>query len=183
VSDGRRDFQGRGKEWGPPLVSDDAGRNAPRGLRAYPQRPPGAYVRFVHGADVEDVAGIEADSFVRPWDHTRLLTERSRHDTYFLLADQGGRARGYAAYRLCDEILVLVRLAVAPDRRRQGYASLLLRALEERARAHDRWGLVALVPDDLLPTHLCLRAAGWRATATLRGCEGGVDGYRFERRA
>jgi ribosomal-protein-alanine N-acetyltransferase len=87
--------------------------------------------------ELDAVLAIEEASFTNPWTREMYLSELDRTDAsavYLARASQGEIVGFCSFWRVLDE-LHINNLAVAPDRRRAGVASALLRSvLAEGAR-------------------------------------------------
>lgn len=86
---------------------------------------------------IDDVLAIEEASFTNPWTREMYLSELGNPDVSFcfLARDSDGRAVGFCSFwKVLDE-LHINNLAVLPEVRREGVASLLLsHVLREGAR-------------------------------------------------
>ena len=100
-------------------------------MRVERLRDPGA------DADIDAVVALERDSFTNPWPRESLVWELTNSDVtrVYLLRDAEHRAIAFCmAWVLFDE-LHLNTLAVSPQHRRQGLATLLLKeVMAEAAR-------------------------------------------------
>ncbi len=97
------------------------------------QLPP---VRFVPlNEDVlDEVLAIEKESFPEPWSR-RLFEQEMRHPaSKFIVVVSGDKVIGYGGFwRVLDEAHI-TNVAVAPELRRRGVGSLILRRLLDMAR-------------------------------------------------
>ncbi len=90
--------------------------------------------------DLDEMLPIEAESFTAPW--TRKMFEgelRGNSFARFLLARESsegrpGKLAGYLCYWIVFEELRLMNLAVAPEARRRGLGTWLVRQAVEEAR-------------------------------------------------
>ena len=86
--------------------------------------------------DLPGVLALQTSSFTNPWTAEALTweLEHSPVSRLYVLKDAGGRAVAFCAcWQLVDELHVN-SLAVAPERRRQGLGSELMRGVLDRAR-------------------------------------------------
>lgn len=81
----------------------------------------------MEAADLPEVLRIERAAMAPdPWNEEQLLAEMHVGNGVSLVAEQGNQICGYAFFRTCAPESELLRLAVAPEQRRQGTASALL---------------------------------------------------------
>jgi ribosomal-protein-alanine N-acetyltransferase len=92
-------------------------------------------------ADIDAVMALEQESFTNPWTRETLVWELTNSDVtrVYLLRDAEDRAIAFCvAWVLFDELHINT-LAVRPDRRRQGVATILLQeVMAEAAREGTR---------------------------------------------
>ena len=103
--------------------------------------------RSAQAGDLEALTALERRSFDDPWSTASLRGELESPDALVLLIDGDSGAVAYAAWRIvvyrrpgepagrASGEAELLRIAVAPDRRRRGLASTLLAAGEGRLAA------------------------------------------------
>jgi ribosomal-protein-alanine N-acetyltransferase len=101
-------------------------------------------VRLTRG-DIDSIVDIEQRSFSHPWSRNSFLEELSRSDSYnygimFGHCQAKTHLIAYICYRLIQDEMHLLKIAVAPTWRSRGVASLLLR---KRLRAEERRGAAA----------------------------------------
>ena len=104
---------------------------------------PALHVRRAVEADLPALVALEAAGFADAWSEDSLAVELTYPESIVLIAEvpapaaAGGapRAAGYAAYRAVLGEGELLRLAVAPERRRHRVASALLAAGDEALAA------------------------------------------------
>jgi [ribosomal protein S18]-alanine N-acetyltransferase len=96
--------------------------------------------RLAYG-DLPAVISIERRSFPTPWSLAMFVLELSKPSGICLAAID---LEGLAGYLVCsryDEVWHLMNVAVEPDRRRQGIASVLIERLFEENEADARYTL------------------------------------------
>ena len=79
-------------------------------------------------ADIDDILRIEQLTFTNPWTREMYLAELEHHDVafFYIARDAVGEAIGFCSWwRVLDEVHIN-NLAVLPEMRRCGVASLLL---------------------------------------------------------
>ena len=84
-----------------------------------------------HAEAIDAIVALEQESFTNPWTRDTLVWELANSDVtrVYLLRDAQDRAVAFCiAWVIFDELHINT-LAVSPDRRRQGLATFLLRAV------------------------------------------------------
>ena len=86
--------------------------------------------------DADAIAALERICFAVPWSRESILADLGNNPAAkYLLAEQDGEVAGYVGmWHVLDEGQI-TNLAVRPEHRRQGVATLLLGALLAEARA------------------------------------------------
>ena len=126
-------------------------------------------VRLHKDAEWDDILDVDRLSFPKseawkPSDFGRAGTVQ--------VALVDGQIMAYAAWRRSRGVLWLLRIAVLPQFRRRGIASLLIR--QKTRKVHD-WGcsgegiVRCVVPEESLPAQLLFRSLGWIADGTAEG--------------
>ncbi len=94
---------------------------------------PAVTIRDLVHADIPAVMSVERRSFRSPWSAGMLILELSRPSRVALVARSGeSRISGCAIASRYDQAWHLMKIAVAPEGRRLGTASLLLAAVLDR---------------------------------------------------
>jgi len=94
---------------------------------------PGLTIRSLTYADLPAVLAIERRSFPTPWSLAMFVLELSKGDGICLAAERKGQLVGYLICARYDTIHHVMNVAVAPEWRRLGVATRLLRELYRRA--------------------------------------------------
>jgi len=85
-------------------------------------------IRGAEAADLPALVELEARAFTDPWNIADLGAELAAPGAVVLvLVDTSARLAGYATFRQLPDAWELLRLAVAPERRRAGLGRRLLR--------------------------------------------------------
>jgi ribosomal-protein-alanine N-acetyltransferase len=83
-------------------------------------------IRALRTTDLPVVVQLEQTTMVDPWNEAQLAEELEAVNGVSLVAEQDGLVCGYALFRTCTPESELLRLAVAPEWRRQGVGKGLL---------------------------------------------------------
>jgi len=97
--------------------------------------------RPAQAPDVAAIAVLETDVFGRDaWSQAQVAEEVASPAHVVVVAerDDGGAVIGYGCLSMAGDVADLLRIAVAPEFRRSGVASQVLRALHDRATGADR---------------------------------------------
>jgi ribosomal-protein-alanine N-acetyltransferase len=79
--------------------------------------------------DVDEIMNIESQSFSTPWSAISFYSEIYNKNSINKVAEIDGKVCGYICVRCVQEECHLLNLAVHPDYRRRGIASLLLESV------------------------------------------------------
>jgi [ribosomal protein S18]-alanine N-acetyltransferase len=90
-------------------------------------------IRTFSYTDLPQVLAIERRAFTSPWSLAMFVLELSKPSGIYLAAVQGTEIVGYVICARYVEAYHVMTLAVAPEHRREGIASILLDAVIERA--------------------------------------------------
>ena len=88
-------------------------------------------------ADIDAIAALEAESFTNPWPREQIVWELTNSDVtrIFVVRDEGGVIVAFCLCWVIFDELHINTLAVSPDYRRRGLATLLMQhVLAEAAR-------------------------------------------------
>lgn len=86
-------------------------------------------IRDMLWEDVEEVIDIEIKSFSTPWSRTSFYSEIYNKHSINKVATIDGKICGYICVRCFEEECHLLNLAVHPEYRRRGIATLLLKTI------------------------------------------------------
>ena len=122
-------------------------------------------------ADIDGIMALEAESFTNPWPRDTLVWELGNSDVtrVYLLRDADGTVAAFCLCWVIFDELHINTLAVAPARRRQGLATLLLRyVLAETAKEGARRATLEVRASNQAALEL-YRRLGFRVTASRPG--------------
>jgi ribosomal-protein-alanine N-acetyltransferase len=105
------------------------------------EAPAPVSVRRLTYGDLPAVLAIERRSFPTPWSLAMFVLELSKPSGICLAATTPGGLLGYLVCSRYADVWHLMNVAVAPERRRQGIATTLVRRLFEEAGADSRYTL------------------------------------------
>lgn len=83
-------------------------------------------IRPAVAADAPALAALEAMAFPHPWTSLQLVSELRQATALGWVAEDAAGTAGYSLFRRVLDEAELLRLAVAPARRRQGLATALV---------------------------------------------------------
>ena len=95
--------------------------------------PESLEIRRLTYADLPQVISIERRAFPTPWSLAMFVLELSKPSGICLAATEEEEVLGYLICARYDRVWHLMNVAVAPERRRGGIASRLIRQLLEEA--------------------------------------------------
>ena len=126
-------------------------------------------IRRLTYSDLPSVLSIERRSFPSPWSLAMFVLELSKPSGICLAA---ATERGLTGYLVCSryaDVWHLMNVAVAPDARRQGIATMLMQSLFEEAGDDARFTLEVRTSNDeaiAMYRRFGFRPAGRRVTAS-----------------
>ncbi|MBN2293535.1 MAG: ribosomal protein S18-alanine N-acetyltransferase [Pirellulales bacterium] len=126
------------------------------------------HIRWMIRRDMPAVLDIEADSFEFPWledDFIRCLRQRN---CIGMVVELDDRVVGFMVYELNKTRLHMLNFAVAPEFRRLGIGSQMIRKLIGKLSAQRRSRIVLEVRETNLAAQLFFRENGFRAVSVLR---------------
>ncbi len=137
------------------------------------------HVRWMIKRDMAEV--MEIDRLSHPldeqWDEQAFLAELRQRNVIGMVAEQGDAVVGYFSYSLHKSHVQLIRMAVAPNYRRDGIGTRMMDKLASKLHSHKRNRLRVDVGDDNYGAHYFLKACG------LEGRVFDKETYRFVYRA
>jgi ribosomal-protein-alanine N-acetyltransferase len=101
----------------------------------------GLQVRALTYADLPAVLAIERRSFTTPWSLAMFVLELSKPSGICLAASVDRRLAGYLVCSRYADVWHLMNVAIAPEHRRRGIATSLLRRMVETAGTQARYTL------------------------------------------
>jgi [ribosomal protein S18]-alanine N-acetyltransferase len=99
---------------------------------------PAVEIRRLGYGDLPAVLAIERRAFTTPWSLAMFVLELSKPSGICLAASDESGLVGYLVCSRYADVWHLMNIAVAPERRREGIATTLLRRMLERTGAHAR---------------------------------------------
>ena len=125
--------------------------------------------RFMIRRDLPAVLEIEDASFEFPWGVNDFLGVLRERNCIGLIAEDRNKVIGYAVYEIHRCRLQLLSFAVAPEHRRRGAGTMLLKRLTGRLSAKRRNRITCEVRETNLTALNFLKSQGWKAYDVLRG--------------
>jgi ribosomal-protein-alanine N-acetyltransferase len=122
-------------------------------------------------ADIGPLADLEQKCFPHPWSRESISGELAAAGGESLVVRAPGASRPIAGlfYRIIDEEAHLFRLAVTPERRRQGIAADLMRGFIRQARTRGLRAAVLEVGAENVGALALYRRFGFSETGRRRG--------------
>jgi ribosomal-protein-alanine N-acetyltransferase len=126
-------------------------------------------LRQAEAGDIEEIARLDGGSLDPAWSRSTYERELERHDALVLVAFIDRRLAGFIAVRLSTSPAEILRLAVAPRRRRQGLGRRLVHTaiLHLAARGIDRCWLE--LREDNVEARALYASLGFRASGRRAG--------------
>ena len=97
-------------------------------------------VRRLRSSDLDDVERIERQSYVTPWSRSMFAGELAKPNGVCMGAFQGADMLGYIIVAKYVDAWHVMNIAVRPDYRRQGIASMLMNRLFDLTSGRSRRG-------------------------------------------
>lgn len=144
----------------------------------------GCVIRRIAFWDLKAIVQIEESSYNTPWDKDQLeaLLIQPEIEGWGLYI--GGEIQAYAIVRYRTRHAFLETLTVHPDARRLGYATSLMKHVDQRAEQHRSRSLVLEVHESNLAAQLFYKNLGFEVTKVMHGYfDDGADAYLFSKRA
>ncbi len=126
------------------------------------------HIRWMIRRDMPEVLAIEAASFEFPWledDFIRCLRQRN---CIGMVAEHDDRVVGFMIYELNKSRIQVLNFATAPDARRRGVGTQMVRKLVGKLSAQRRTRILLEVRETNLAAQLFFRNNGFRAISVLR---------------
>ncbi|MGH2961445.1 MAG: ribosomal protein S18-alanine N-acetyltransferase [Solirubrobacterales bacterium] len=101
----------------------------------------GVRIRRLTYGDLPSVLAVERRSFPTPWSLAMFVLELSKPSGICLAATTDGGLVGYLICSRYADVWHLMNVAVEPDRRRSGIATMLMRSLFDEAGPDARYTL------------------------------------------
>ena len=133
-------------------------------------------MRWFIQADLRACVDIDALAYDDFWGEPEFTAHLRKRNGIAYIAESDEEIRGYICYESMEDHFRIVRLAVHPDDRRQGYGRYLLSRLERKFTAR-KCHADAVLNERNVGGLAFMRACGYRALQVLRGEFGEDDGY------
>lgn len=140
------------------------------------------HIRWMIRRDFPSVLEIEKNSFDDPWEKDDFLWYLQQRSYIGQVAERDELVVGYKIYKIGDDRMELVNLAVDPMHRLSGVGRAMLDKMKLRLSAHRRRMLTLHIRETNLDAQLFFRSCGFRATGVVRGLYEGreEDAYCFQ---
>lgn len=125
---------------------------------------------------IDELYYVEENSFGEPWTRERLETELNNRLSLWETESVGEKLCAYALGRVIADEAELLKLAVAPECRRQGIAKRLLLALHKQMKENGAEVCFLEVRAQNLPAIALYEKLGYRRLRVIRGYYPDDDG-------
>jgi len=140
------------------------------------------YSRWMIRRDLAEVLDIEQLSFPFPWSEEDLIKAvRQQMGTVPKVLELNDRVIGYCFYELSKNSLEIINLAIHPDFRRKGNATIFINKIKEKLSPDRRNLIKCRVADYNLEAQLFWCAMGFKAIKVEKNFykQENVDAYLF----
>lgn len=142
------------------------------------------HVRWMIRRDMPEVLAIEAASFEFPWledDFIRCLRQRN---CIGMVAEHDDQVVGFMIYELNKNRIQVLNFAAAPEMRRRGVGTQMVRKLIGKLSAQRRTRILLELRETNLAAQLFFRDSGFRAISVLKDRYDGTpeDAYLMQYR-
>jgi [ribosomal protein S18]-alanine N-acetyltransferase len=125
-------------------------------------------IRWLIRRDMHEVLSIERACFEHPWTEEDFLACLRQRNCIGMVAECDHRIIGFMIYELHKAKLRILNFATAPDVRRQGVGSQMLRRLVDKLSQQRRSEILVEVRETNLDSQFFYRSQGFRAVCVLR---------------
>lgn len=130
-------------------------------------------VEYAKKCDIKRMVEIEQESYHDPWNHASFNTILANKMVMPVIAVKRGRFSqevcGFAVYRITEECVEILNIAVAQEYRRKWVGTQLIENLKHRVAIHNLKALRISVGEEELQGHLFLKSTGIKAVGTRPG--------------
>lgn len=139
------------------------------------------HVRWMIRRDMAEVLEIEKLSEWHAWQEEDFLKCLRERNCIGMVAERNCQVIGFMIYDLLKHALLLRKMAVHPDFRRQGFATAMIGKLQSKLASHRRVRILADVRETNLSAQLFFRANLFQATRVRPAFfeDSGEDAYRM----
>lgn len=128
-----------------------------------------AHIRWALRRDMEEVLGIERDSFEFPWLHDDFVRCLRQKNCIVMVAECGDVIAGYMVYELHSRRLHLLNFAVDPLCRRLGVGRQMIEKLLGKLSPERRVAITVTVRERNLSAQMFFQRFGFKAEEVLVG--------------
>ncbi len=137
-------------------------------MKSNPKQELRVHIRWILRRDWIEVMDIEFDSFEFPWLEEDFIHCLRRRNVIGLIAEHDERVVAFTVYALNKTQLHILKLAVAPEFRRQGIGSQITRKLIGKLSVRRRNRIVLEVRETATAAQLFWKHCGFRAVAVVQ---------------
>lgn len=129
-------------------------------------RRPRFKVRYMVHADLSEVARIDRECFLLPWDHSEFRARLRKKRCIGRVAEWNDEVIGYVVHEMAKRVTEITRMAVVWDFERRGVGSALMREIKKYVPKNGE--LAVMVRERSVEAQLFFRDHGFRYEGTHR---------------
>ena len=122
-----------------------------------------AQIRWIQRSDMYDVQQIENASSDDPWTDTDFTKCLRKRNVIGCVLETEFNPLGFMIYELHKSSLLVVKFAVAPIERRNGYGRQMVQRLVDKLSHQRRTEIEIVIPESNLQSQLFFSACGFNA--------------------
>jgi [ribosomal protein S18]-alanine N-acetyltransferase len=143
------------------------------------------HIRWMIRRDLPDCVAINNASFANQhlqWLADDFIAHMKERDTISMVVELKTRIVGYVVYRICNQSIWVMSLAVHPEHRHQGIGRMMIEKLKWKLDYHRRKELVIEIEETNLEAQLFFRSHGFKWFYTVRRSYGENSFYQLRYR-
>lgn len=138
-------------------------------------------IKVMTAADISAAVQVDEAAFSHTWDAEEFRAELAKDYAYYCIVERGGQACAYAGIWCVYETAELIRIAVHPDKQRQGIAAELMSEILKYAAEQGCEKMMLEVRAGNIAAHALYKGFGFKQIALRRAYYDGEDAVIMER--